>query len=29
MDMTIPVVLLFLRVQKYYVAGVVGGSVKG
>ena len=25
----IPVVLLFLRVQKYYVAGVVGGSVKG
>ncbi len=25
----IPVVLLFLRMQKYYVAGVVGGSVKG
>ena len=25
----IPVVLLFIRLQKYYVAGVVGGSVKG
>lgn len=25
----IPVVLLFIRMQKYYVAGVVGGSVKG
>ncbi len=25
----IPVVLLFMRMQKYYVAGVVGGSVKG
>ncbi len=25
----IPVVLLFVRMQKYYVAGVVGGSVKG
>ena len=25
----IPVVLLFIRMQTYYVAGVVGGSVKG
>ena len=25
----IPVVLLFIRMQKFYVAGVVGGSVKG
>lgn len=25
----IPVVLLFIQMQKYYVAGVVGGSVKG
>ena len=25
----IPVVLLFIRMQKYYIAGVVGGSVKG
>lgn len=26
---TIPIVLLFIRLQKFYVAGVVSGSVKG
>ena len=25
----VPIVLLFLWLQKYYVAGVTGGSVKG
>ena len=25
----VPIVLLFIRLQKYYVAGVAAGSVKG
>ena len=25
----IPITLLFIKIQKFYVAGVVGGAVKG